>query len=191
MRPALTKNISLDSFRNYYCLKVELIAFCRDNGLSSSGGKKELQERIDHYLNTGEKLVSKEKRSKNHLQTNQSITLEGQIPENYINDAFHRAFFKSVIGERFKFNVIFMKWMKSNSGKTYQEGVNEWLRIEAEKKSGKKYEIGPQFEYNQYTRDFFKVNPDKSRNDAIKCWKYKKSLPGTNKYEFSDLIALK
>ena len=27
--------------------------------------------------------------------------------------------------------------------------------------------------------------------DAIKCWKYKKSLKGHNKYEDSDLIALK
>ena len=44
--------------------------------------------------------------------------------------------------------------MKSNPGKIYQAAVNEWLRIEAEKKSGKKYEIGPQFEYNHVYEGF-------------------------------------
>ncbi len=191
MRPTLSKNIPLDSFRNYYWLKAELIAFCRYSKLSSSGGKKELQERIEYYLNTGKKLPFKEKPLENCLKSYQAITLEGEISGHYKNDEAHRAFFKSIIGERFKFNVPFMKWMKSNSGKTYQEAVNEWLKIESEKKSGKKYKIGSQFEYNQYTRDFFESNPNKSWNDAIKCWKYKKSIPGTNKYESSDLVALK
>jgi hypothetical protein len=191
MRPALTKNIPLDSFRNYYWLKAELVEFCRNSKLSSSGGKKELKERIEYYLNTDKNLAFKEKPSKKRLKLYQAIALEGEISEHYKNDEVHRDFFKSIIGERFKFNVPFMKWMKSNSGKTYQEAVNEWLKIEAEKKSGKKYEIDSQFEYNQYTRDFFRANQNKCSGDVIKCWKYKKSLPGTNKYEFSDLEALK
>ncbi len=47
-----------------------------------------------------------------------------------------------------------------------------------------------QFEYNTYIRDFFADNQGKSLKDAIKCWKYKKSLQGHNRYEPSDLIAL-
>ena len=54
-----------------------------------------------------------------------------------------------------------------------------------------KTDIPRQFEYNQYIRDFFKDNDDKSLKDAIECWKYKKSLKGHNKYESGDLIALK
>jgi hypothetical protein len=84
-----------------------------------------------------------------------------------------------------------MEWVKQNSKKTYQEAVNEWLRIEKDKKSGKKQKISTQFEYNQYTRDFFNANPNRSRIDAINCWKYKKGLPGSNKYENSDLNTLK
>ena len=49
-------------------------------------------------------------------------------------------------------------------------------------------EIAPQFEYNTYIRDFMKDNPDKTRNDAIKYWKIKKSEPGSNKYSKEDLI---
>ena len=53
-----------------------------------------------------------------------------------------------------------------------------------------KTEIDKQFQYNQYIRDFFKDNDDKTLKDAIKCWNYKKSLKGHNKYEKSDLDVL-
>jgi len=42
-------------------------------------------------------------------------------------------------------------------------------------------------EYNQYMRDFFKDNPDKTRTDAIKHWKIKKSMRGDNVYNKLDL----
>ena len=191
MRPNLDKYISLKNFRAYYWLKAELIEFCRDNKLSATGGKKELQKRIDHYLNTGERLVPAKKRSRKSINKKSPITLKTCLEESYKNGAVNRAFFKSVIGDRFKFNVVFMKWVKQNSEKTYQDAVNEWLKIEKEKKSGKQQKISSQFEYNQYTRDFFNASPNRSRIDAIKCWKYKKGIPGSNKYEDSDLDSLR
>ena len=51
-------------------------------------------------------------------------------------------------------------------------------------------EIGGQFEYNTYIRDFFADNPGKSLHDAIVCWNYKKGLPGHHRYDPSDLRAL-
>ncbi len=191
MRPNLDKNILLEDFREYYWLKAELIVFCRNNKLSATGEKEELQKRIDHYLSTGERLVPAKRHSKKSINKKSTIALTTLLEESYKNDAVNRAFFKSVIGDRFKFNVVFMNWVKQNSEKTYQEAVNEWLEIEKEKKSGKKQKISSQFEYNQYTRDFFNANPNKSRTDAIKCWKYKKNIPGSNKYEDSDLASLK
>lgn len=83
-----------------------------------------------------------------------------------------------------------MNWMKKNAGKTYQDAVNKWKEIYKEKKTGKKYEISSQFQFNQYIRDFFQANPGLSRNDAIECWKYKKAQPGKNQYENSDLHVL-
>jgi hypothetical protein len=60
-----------------------------------------------------------------------------------------------------------------------------------DKKSGKKIKIGKQFEYNQYTRDFFENNPSLSREDCIKCWNYKKNQIGNHKYKKDDLMILK
>ena len=63
------------------------------------------------------------------------------------------------------------------------------LTILEEKKKGKT-QIDRQFEYNTYIRDFFEDNKGKTLDQAIICWKYKKSLKGHNRYERADLIAL-
>lgn len=54
MRPNLTKEISEESFRDYYWLKQELQSFCRANGISASGSKIEISDRIEIFLLTGE-----------------------------------------------------------------------------------------------------------------------------------------
>ena len=51
-------------------------------------------------------------------------------------------------------------------------------------------DIGRQVEYNAYIRDLFASNPDMTLKDAIRRWKYKRGLPGHNRYEESDLVAL-
>lgn len=57
------------------------------------------------------------------------------------------------------------------------------------KKKGKTV-IDKQFEYNTYIREFFAANQGRSLEEAIAYWKYKKSLPGHNHYEKSDLMIL-
>ncbi len=190
MRPKLDKKINPENFDNYYWLKEELFEFCKKYSISSRGSKQEITERISYYLRTGKVLNIKSQISKKIPKSTEDLLVDSKISDIYKNDEKHRVFFKSIIGEHFKFNVKFMNWMKKNSGKTYQDAVDEWFRLEKEKKSGKKLSIAPQFEYNQYTRDFFQENKDLSREDAIKCWKYKKSLSGSNKYEKEDLKIL-
>ncbi len=191
MRPKLNIKTDAEEFINFYWLKEELFSFCKNTDLPTSGSKDVLTQRIYEYLRTGN-IITQTIKSENKKKTVISpLSLDSKIPEGYRNDERHRTFFKSEIGDHFKFNVLFMNWMKDNSGKTYREAISEWNRIIAEKKQGKKIEISSQFQYNQYTRDFFNENTNAKRDDAIKCWKYKKSLPGHNKYEKGDLVALK
>ena len=65
------------------------------------------------------------------------------------------------------------------------ELVEAYKEIKQDK--GGRKTIDRQFEYNTYIRDFFEHNPGRSLDEAIRCWKYKKSQPGSNKYEDSDL----
>lgn len=188
MRPTLDLEIDPEEFYDFYWLKEELLVFCRKNKLPSGGSKDQLSNRIYNYIKRGE-ISRPNKCYKLKGITNNSIILSSSIiPKVYQNDNKHREFFKKEIGEHFKFNVQFMGWMKSNSGRTYQEAIQEWIKIKEELKNGKKTQISSQFQYNQYTRDFFKNNINAKREDAIICWKYKKSLKGHNRYEDDDLI---
>jgi hypothetical protein len=61
-RPELNKNISLKDFQDFYWLKVELVDFCREVGISSDGGKIEIANKILEYFETGKvtkKLTTK------------------------------------------------------------------------------------------------------------------------------------
>lgn len=186
-RPELSIGLKSKEFLEYYYLKEELVCFCRENGLPASGGKTELTERIAFFLDTGKIKEAKTVRTqKNKIS---AITKETIIESDLVCSEIHRAFFKREIGESFSFNVAFQKWLRSNSGKTYAEAIAAYKEIQAAKKSGKKV-IDKQFEYNTYVRDFFDDNKGASLDDAIKCWKYKKSIKGHNKYERSDLTAL-
>lgn len=63
--------------------------------------------------------------------------------------------------------------------------ILEYKRQEKEKKAGFKNNIDAQFEYNQFTRDFFADpnNKNKTRTQCIKAWKIVKNLPGSHTYE--------
>ena len=186
-RPILNTNLNSDTFRSYYYLKEELVEFCRNNGIPTSGGKVELTDRIAYFLDTGNvQQVSKTKRTTSEIG---EITEDTIIESNIVCSEKHRAFFKEKIGKSFSFNVQFQKWLKTNSGKTYADAITAYYVILEEKKNGKT-KIDKQFEYNTYIRDFFADNQGKSLEDAIVCWKYKKSLQGHNRYEASDLFAL-
>ncbi len=186
-RPALDKNLDSGTFRKFYYLKEELVDFCRKNGLPVSGGKMEITDRIAAFLESGEVLQPSVKpKAKNSIG---GITLDMKIEPDFVCSEKHRAFFREHIGQSFSFNVAFQKWLKSHTGKTYGEAISAYGEILAEKKKNKTT-IDPQFEYNTYIRDFFADNAGSSLEDAIRCWKYKKSLPGRHRYEKADLSAL-
>ena len=193
-RDKLTKDLTSAEFKEYYFLKEELKEFCRNEGLKVSGSKNQLEMRIIYYLDTGKSLdESKNKKNKDNLTNinkttfSKEITLDSILGEDFKFSEDKREFFEKEIGKRFKFKVKFQKWLKSNPDKTYQDAINAYYDIQNSKDKTK---IDKQFQYNQYIRDFFEDNKGKTLNDAIKCWNYKKSQKGPNKYEASDLDIL-
>lgn len=186
-RPTLNKELDGKTFRSFYYLKEELVGFCRENNLPVSGGKIELTDRIACFLDTG-KVLETSAKEKTTITVG-AITENTMIEPNIVCSEKHRAFFKEKIGKGFSFNVLFQKWLKGNAGMTYGDAVNAYYQILEEKKK-EKTTIDKQFEYNTYIRDFFEDNQGRSLEEAITCWKYKKSLQGHNRYEQSDLVAL-
>ena len=185
-RPQLTADLTSEEFKEYYFLKEELKDFLRSEGLKVSGSKNELEERIIHYLDTGKQLDNLNAPAVK-AETSGELSLDSKIGENFKCSEEKREFFENEIGKGFKFKVAFQKWLKSNPEKTYSDAITAYNEI---MKSRKRTKIDKQFQYNQYIRDFFDENDGLTLNDAIKCWKYKKSLKGHNRYEKSDLKIL-
>ena len=188
-RPKLDKSISIEDFRDFYWLKEELVAFCRSNGISTTGEKQELADRIVVYLQTGKilKAVPKEKAKSKYDWNNAEIDLDTEITDNYKSSENVRAFMKREIGSHFHFNTAFMKWTKQNVGKTMREAITEWKRL-YELRNDKKNQttISSQFEYNAYIRDFLADNKEDKLADAIKYWKLKRNQRGNNIYSKED-----
>lgn len=186
MRPNLTKEISAEIFKDFYWLKEELQSFCKVNGISPSGSKIEISDRIEIFLRTGEiKKDLRKPRPNKKSQTQENLSLDTIITENHRCSQHVRAFFKTAISPNFHFSTYIQNYFKNNIGKTYRDVVNAWYEENERKKDpGYKKEIAPQFEYNQFIRDFFAdpKNQGESREEAIKAWNNIKSHPGSNKY---------
>jgi hypothetical protein len=169
-----------------YILKKDLIAWCRENNLPVSGSKENLLKNIENLIEGKPAVKEVAKKNSKFIPSISAV-----IDPDYRNNEIHRAFFKSVIGEHFKFNVPFINCLNANKGKkTYREAIEVYNQIASDKKAGKKFSIGKQFEYNQYTRDFFQDNKGLSKADCIKCWNYKKTQKGSHQYEKEDLNVL-
>ena len=161
-RPKLCKELDSKTFKSYYYLKEELLSFCRENNLPTSGGKAELTERIALFLDTGTISASvQRKRVKSDIGV---ITEATEIEADIVCSEKHRAFFKEKIGGNFSFNVAFQKWLKANSGKTYGDAINAYYEIIEEKKKGKKRLFGCGGAFCGGVSDLSFVAEDISRN---------------------------
>jgi len=186
VRPILAKDISLQEFGDFYWLKEELQSFCRNNGISASGAKVDISNRIKTFLQTGEiEKPSRFATSKTKSHKRDTLTLDTIITVDHRCSQEVRAFFKTAIHANFHFSTYIQNYFKTNQGKTYSDVIQAWHEEEQRKKDPSyQKEIAPQFEYNQFTRDYFADpnNRGKSREEAIEAWNAIKKLPGSNKY---------
>jgi hypothetical protein len=177
-RPPLTKHLSPEDFRSFYWLKQELMEFCREHGLATTGSKKDLELRVETCLRTGS---ATEKPAQGGAPR-----VKGQMPrpmplefrrETVIGPGWRcsqalRAFFEREIGPQFHFNGLMRDFIKHGAGKTLQEAIKAW-ETEQQPKAAK--EIAPQFEYNRHMREYFQAHPGAALPEAIQAWKDKKA----------------
>lgn len=174
-RPKLTPHISLADFQGFYWLKEELVFFCRENSLPTTGSKADITARIEHFLTTGNSFLTPGISTKRRIACDK---LPVQLhPDTIIGAHWRcserlRAFFVQEIGPQFHFNQAMRDFIKHGAGKTLREGIEVW---HADRSTPKvETNIAPQFEYNRHMREFFKANQGKTLQDAIAAWKAKK-----------------
>jgi len=193
-RVALTPSTSVRDFREFYWLREELQAFCRRHGLPTSGGKREIADRIEHFLETGERRdsASSPERAAPSRRPGRvplgPLSMSTRAPLGFRCTQEARAFFEQHMGATFRFTVTLQRFIKDHPGITFGEIADEWKRQEVARKGGARPEIAPQFEYNQFTRDFFADprNEGKTRHDCIDAWRRTRSRRGDHRYRPDD-----
>jgi len=193
-KPKIERITTGTDLKQWYWLKSDLIAEAKRRGLKTSGAKFDILNRIAHFLDTGEAEVTIQKprlkRSKFdwHCET---LTPETPLTNSYKNTQNVRRFFKSQLGEGFKFNIEFMAWLKSNEGKTLADACIEYKAMkQREADPNFQSKIAPHNQFNQYTRDFLTENPNLGMDDVRRVWARKIALPsknGRHVYDPSDL----
>jgi len=194
-RPAIGSIKSSREFSQWYWLKDELVTYCRKNGLQVGGDKATLTRRIKRFITTGERAETKKpgaKKTSAFDWHSDLLTSRTKITDTYKNTQNVRRFMKSQVGDSFHFSIPLMQWVKENEGKTLKDLVNYYLTLQKQKQQpGYKSRIPASNEFNQYTRDFMQDNPGLSIAQARKCWAYKRSMRGSNRYQRSDLKKVK
>ena len=191
-RPPIESIASSAELRRWYWLKADLVEHAGALGLPTSGGKFEILDRIAHFLDTGEVLrPQKSKESSDFDWHSAELTDATIITDSYRNSQNVRRYFRSRVGDGFKFNIEFMAWMKANVGRTLGDACAEYLAIRArEAAPGFQSKIADHNQFNQYTRDFMADNPSASIDDVRRFWALKTQQPsedGRHTYHPADL----
>lgn len=182
MTPSLDANV----FINCYWDRKELAEFCRQQGLSTAGLKADVTQRIAEFLRSGTTSTPTEvQKPKGLPDSTTGLRLDTAV-KHYKNDAVTREFFQRHCGTGFRFNDYlrqFAKGVPKGKSLTYGDLVQGWHEAEEVRKQGGK-KIGKQFEYNQFSRDFFSANSGKSKQDMIDAWNIVREYQGPNTYAF-------
>ncbi|MEI8111803.1 MAG: DUF6434 domain-containing protein [Chitinophagia bacterium] len=193
-RPDLYTISSATTLLNWYWTRRELAAICKQQGINSAGSKAELLNKLKAHFEQDAKPQPQCKVNQRTKQTvsttNEPLSLQTLIGPAYKNGKAARKFFKEHCTPNFRFSIPLLAFIKNNHGKTLQDVVDEWHRLQAIKKlPGYISYLPPSLQYNQYIRDFFADNPGKTLVDARNCWNKKRSLPlEKHVYEKSDCL---
>ncbi len=167
-RPSLLSVTKVATFRRYYWEKKSLIAFCRQHGLSTSGGKLVLEERIAVYLTSGSVVAASPRLRVQQYDADGVLTCSTPVV-HYKNCAKTRAFFVSHIGDGFRFNHYLRAFAKNKQDGCLTYGdLLEGYRASLQEN---KPPIAPQFAFNQFQRDYHRAYPARSLRDCHRAWK--------------------
>lgn len=192
-RPPLKPGVGPDVLDHYYWYMQELVVYCREHGLPSSGQKHEVLERVRRHIEGKplQRRVAKFAASRPAAVPAGELTLDTRVDSSYKCDARTRAFFQSVIGPRFHFTAHLQQFRRGQpeGSLTYGDLASEWL-AEEERRKNKDYRssLMHTWEYNRFVRDYMQDKPrneGKTLKDAAKAWSRLRESRGPRDYASS------
>ncbi len=173
-RPELNEQLSGAEFRRWYWLKSELTEFVRQAGLSASGTKPELADRIEAFLDGApvpSPLPKPSKPSAGPLP--EPLTAQTVIPEGQKASQQLRGFFESEIGKSFRYDIFMRTFLANNPGKTLGDAVEHWHAT----RDAPKPETLESLELVRFTKAWHLAHPHGTVKQCRAAWKVHRSLP--------------
>ncbi len=172
VRPPLSPSMTGDELRRWYWEKSELVRFTLVLGISASGGKIDLIERIADTLD-GRTPARPPTKRRSTPQLSGPLTAQTVIPPGQRSSQVLRAFFVQQIGSAFRFDASMRSFIEHGAGRTLGQAVEHWW---ATRSDGLR-PIGAQFELNRFSRDWHAAHPGGSRAAMLAAWRRHRSLP--------------
>lgn len=173
-RPELSERLTGAEFRRWYWLKSELTDFARRFGLSTSGNKPQLADRIEAFLDGAPAPAPEPKPAKRSAgPLPEPLTRQTVIPEGQKASQQLRGFFEAEIGTSFRYDVFMRSFLAENPGKTLGDAVEHWFAT----RGSAKPETLKSLELVRFTKAWHLAHPDGTAKECRAAWKVHRSLP--------------
>jgi len=175
-RPAASAQLAAGEFLRWYWLKSELVALARELGVSTGGSKRQLTDRIAQRLATGPSATAADTRqSRSRSQGSgrsaaplpEPLTTHTVVPAGQPCSQQLRTWFRGEIGPHFTFDAHMRQFFAAADGTTtLDDAVRFWHTTRGQRPA----KIAPQFEFNQFTRDWRIAHPEGERSELLTAW---------------------
>lgn len=173
-RPELSPALTGDELKRWYWLKGELAAFARQIGVRATGSKDVLTRRIAATLD-GEPFQEPEPaRRSTSAQLSAPLTPDTVTPAGQRCSQVVRAWFSVKVGDGFHFDAQMRDFFAHTDGtQTLQDALSHYRDTRA---AGPR-EIGPQFEFNQFTRAWREEHKVSTHQELLDAWNEYRNAP--------------
>lgn len=169
-RPALTPALGAATFADWYWLKQELQAFCRQQGWPASGSKAELMQRVHAGLAGRQLPVPTPPRARPEATLPAVLTPDTRVSPGWRLNAVLRAFFVQHLGPGFRFNQALRDFFRDPQDRTLAEALALWTAAQQDPHTA----IAQQFQFNRHVRDYFAQHPGATRDQMLQAWHAKR-----------------
>jgi hypothetical protein len=176
-RPVLSPSLESAEFRRWYWLKQELVDFAKHEGISTTGDKPTLADRIGFFLDRvdPDEASAKTRTVRNTVSRRlpEPLTSETILGPKQASSQQLRSFFVAAIGPQFSYDIHMRTFLASDRTKTLGEAVAHWHAS----RNTAKHETLPQLELVRFTKAWHKANPTGSQTACRAAWQRYKELP--------------
>ncbi len=169
-RPNPDEVSTWEDVAQWYWARAELNAVARRLGVSSSGNKQAVTQRLLAHLGTPASTVStsdaRGAKRKSSTQMRPPFAEDQVVPAGQRMTRELREWFLEECGPGFRFDGHMREFFAEPAGRTLGDAVELWFSTR-----GVPRPIEPQFEYNRFVREYRTSHPGVAHSEVVDAWR--------------------